>query len=56
MPFIIMQQLHPLLMQVDMQSQQAWIIFMQLASPLAQVIRQPIWVISILHMPIMPRL
>jgi hypothetical protein len=55
MPFIIMQHMHPgTLMQVIMHSQQAWIIFAQLASPLVQVMRQPISIISILHMPIIP--
>ena len=56
MPFIIMQHMQPLLMQVLMQSQQAWTIFMQLGSPLVQVMRQPMSVISILHMPIVPML
>lgn len=54
MPFIIMQQVQPGIIMAHMQSQQAWIIFMQLASPLVQDIMQPISIISILHMPIMP--
>jgi hypothetical protein len=56
MPFIIMQQVQPGIIMALMQSQQAWIIFMQLGSPLVQVIMQPISIISILHMPIMPML
>lgn len=54
-PFIIMQHVQPgMLTQLIMQSQQAWIILAQSASPLVQVMRQPISVISILHVPIMP--
>jgi hypothetical protein len=56
MPFIIMQQVQPGIIMALMQSQQAWIIFMQFASPLVQVIMQPMSIISILHMPIIPML
>src|ERR1700683_4224390 len=55
MPFIIMQQQQPGIdMQVFMQSQQAWIILAHIGSPLVQVMLQPMSIISILHMPIMP--
>jgi len=50
--FIITQQTQPLAMQVLMQSQHDWIILQQLASPLVQVMVQPLGVISHLHMPI----
>jgi hypothetical protein len=56
MPFIIMQQLQPGIIMQDMQSQQHWIIFSIILSPLVQVIMHPISIISILHMPIMPML
>ena len=57
MPFIIMQQQQPGIdMQVIMQSQQAWIILAHIASPLVQVMVQPMSIISILHMPIVPML
>jgi hypothetical protein len=56
MPFIIRQQVQPGIIMLIMQSQQAWIIFMQAASPLVHVIVQPISVISILQVPIMPML
>lgn len=57
MPLIIMQHMQPGIdMQVIMHSQQAAIIFIILGSLLAQVILQPISTISVLHMPIMPRL
>jgi hypothetical protein len=55
-PFIIMQQVQPGIIIAHIQSQQAWIIFMQLASPLVQVIAHPISIISTLHVPIMPML
>ena len=51
-PFIIMQQVQPAFMQAFMQSQQPWIISQHLASPLVQVMTQPSFVISTLHMPI----
>jgi hypothetical protein len=54
MPFIIMQQVMPGIIIAFMQSQQAWIIFSQLLSPEVQVIMQPMSIISILHMPIIP--
>jgi hypothetical protein len=56
MPFIIMQQVMPGIIIEFMQSQQAWIIFSQFLSPDVQVIMQPMSIISILHMPIMPML
>jgi hypothetical protein len=51
-PFIIMQQVQPAFIIIVMQSQQAWIISQQRASPLVQVTQQPSLVISTLHMPI----
>jgi hypothetical protein len=45
------QQLQPAFIMPIMQSQQAWIISQHLASPLMQVITQPSFVISHLHMP-----
>jgi len=51
-PFIIMQQVQPAFMQAFMQSQQPWIISQHLASPLVQVMTQPSFVISTLHIPI----
>ena len=56
MPFIIMQQQPGAVMHLLMQSQQAWIIISQFLSPLVQVMEQPMSIISILHMPIMPML
>jgi hypothetical protein len=57
MPFIIIMQQQPgILMQFIMQSQQDWIIISQFLSLLVQVMTQPMSVISILHMPIMPML
>ncbi len=57
MPFIIMQQQQPGAdMQAIMQSQQAWIIRQQAASPLVQVIVQPMSIISTRHMPMVPML
>jgi hypothetical protein len=56
MAFIIMQQVMPGIIIALMQSQQAWIIFSQFLSPDMQVIMQPMSVISILHMPIIPML
>jgi len=56
MEFIIMQQVMPGIIMAFMQSQQAWIIFSQFLSPDVQVIMQPISVISILHIPIIPML
>jgi hypothetical protein len=50
--FIITQQVQPAAMQAIMQSQHAWIILQQSASPLVQVIAQPSLVISHLHRPI----
>jgi hypothetical protein len=52
MPFIIMQQVHPDVIMVAQQSQQAWIIAQQLLSPLVQVMQTPLSVASHLHMPI----
>lgn len=54
MPFIIMQQVMPGIIIAVMQSQQAWIIFSQFLSPDVQVIMQPISIMSILHIPIIP--
>jgi hypothetical protein len=51
-PFIITQQVQPDFIIVVMQSQQAWIILQQSASPLVQVITHPLLVISTLHRPI----
>lgn len=51
-PPIIMQQVQPALRQAAIQSQQPWIIAMQAASPLVQVITQPSLVISHLQVPI----
>ena len=42
MPFIITQQVQPLFMHAVMQSQHAWIILQQSASPLVQVITQAV--------------
>jgi hypothetical protein len=50
--FIITQQVQPSLSMHVMQSQQAWIISPHLASPLVQVMTQPLSFMSILHMPI----
>jgi hypothetical protein len=50
---IIMQQEQPDFMQAVMQSQQPWIISQQPLSPLVQVMQQPSFVISHLHIPIM---
>ena len=50
--FIIRQQVQPACIIAFMQSQQLWIIWQHFASPEAQVIRQPVSVISIVHMPI----
>jgi hypothetical protein len=52
MLFIIMQQVQPAFIIEAMQSQQAWIMAQQFASPLVQVIVTPSSVISHLHMPI----
>jgi hypothetical protein len=49
--FIITQQVQPAAMQAAMQSQHAWIIRQQSASPLVQVITHPSLVISQRHMP-----
>lgn len=51
-PPIMTQQVQPALRQAAMHSQQPWIIDMQPASPLVQVMTQPSLVISHLHMPI----
>lgn len=56
MPLIIMQQVMPGIIMAFMQSQQAWIIFSQFLSPDVQVIMQPMSIISILHIPIIPML
>ncbi len=56
MPFIIKQAVQPGIIMLIMQSQQAWIIFSMFLSPLVHVIMQPMSIISILHMPIMPML
>lgn len=57
MPLIIMQHMQPGIdMQLIMHSQQAAIIFIIFGSLLVQLILQPISIISVLHMPIMPRL
>lgn len=50
-PPIIRQQVQPAFMQAIMHSQQPAIISAQALSPLVQVITQPSFVISILHMP-----
>ena len=52
MLFIIMQQLQPAFIMPVMQSQQAWIMAQQAASPLVQVMRTPISVASHRHMAI----
>ena len=51
MLFIITQQVQPAFIMAVMQSQQAWIMAQQFASPLVQVIVTPSSVISHLHMP-----
>jgi hypothetical protein len=51
MPLIIMQQVQPALAMAAMQSQQAWIMAPQLASPLVQVMQTPPSIISHLHIP-----
>ena len=50
--FIIMQQVQLPCIMVAMQSQQAWIILQQSASPLVQVMTHPVLVISTPHLPI----
>lgn len=52
MLFMHRQQTQPALDIADMQSQQAWIIAQQSASPLVQVMQTPSLVWSHLHMPI----
>jgi len=52
MLFIMTQQVHPAFIMDVMQSQHAWIMAQQFASPLVQVIVTPSSVISHLHMPI----
>ena len=52
MLFMHRQQTQPALDIADMQSQQAWIIAQQSASPLVQVMQTPSLVCSHLHMPI----
>jgi hypothetical protein len=47
---------HPGIIMLIMQSQQLWIIFSIILSPLVHIIMHPISMISILHMPIMPML
>jgi hypothetical protein len=49
--FIIRQQVQPAMHMAWRQSQQAWIISQHLASPLVQVIVQPVSVFSQTHMP-----
>jgi len=49
---IMKQQVQPQSMQVMMQSQQAWIIWLHCWSPLVQVMMKPLSVISKRHMPI----
>jgi hypothetical protein len=49
--FIIRQHVQPSFIIVLMQSQQAWIISAHLGSPLVHVTRQPLSVISQVHMP-----
>jgi hypothetical protein len=56
MLFIIIMQVQPGAIMDIMQSQQAWIIFSMVLSPLVQVMEQPMSIMSILHMPIMPML
>ena len=57
MPFIIMQQQQPgVAMQAIMQSQQAWIMRQHISSPDVQVMVQPMSIMSILHMPMVPML
>ena len=51
MPFIIIMQVQPGIIIDIMQSQQAWIIFSAVLSPLVQVIIMPMSIDSILHMP-----
>jgi hypothetical protein len=51
-PLIIMQQVPPALHMDAMQSQQAWIMAQQSASPLVQVMQTPPLIISHRHMPI----
>jgi hypothetical protein len=51
-----MQQVMPGIIMAVMPSQHDWIIFSQFLSPEVQVIMQPMSVMSILHMPIIPRL
>src|SRR5438105_1024796 len=52
MLFIIMQQLQPACIIAVMQSQEAWIIWQHLGSPLVHVTLQPLSVVSHLHIPI----
>ena len=51
MPFIIIMQVQPGIIMFIMQSQQAWIIFSAILSPLVQVIIMPMSIGSNLHMP-----
>ena len=52
MPFIMTQQVQPAFIMEVQQSQQAWIMAQQAASPLVQVMQTPLSVISHLHMAI----
>ncbi|MBV8780482.1 MAG: hypothetical protein JO353_03715 [Phycisphaerae bacterium] len=51
MPFIIMYIVQPGIIMFIMQSQQAWIILQAILSPLVQVMVQPMFIISILQVP-----
>src|SRR4051794_3227066 len=51
-PLMVTQEVQPAVTMQLTQSQQAWIIWQQLASPLVQVMHTPVSVISHLHMPI----
>jgi len=51
MPFIIIMQVQPGIIMFIMQSQQAWIIFSAILSPLVQVIIMPMSIGSNLHRP-----
>src|SRR6516225_577472 len=52
MLFMVRQQVQPACIIAIMQSQQAWIIWQHFGSPLVHVTRQPLSVVSHLHMPI----
>src|SRR6516164_386024 len=52
MLFMVRQQVQPACIIAIMQSQQAWIIWQHFGSPLVHVTRQPLSVVSHLHIPI----